>query len=422
MSINNFYFEELIDNDIIYDTTANVLLPNLYLADPSKSSYLSEDVFVKYFDVILLKNLKLKPDNSLNICPFKSVYITDYFITLDFVNFTYKIPEILYESIELCKLSNTRFYIIPLRLNLNYKSAHSNLIIVDTELLTIECFEPHGNKFNGTTYKLPYNIEKHIKILINKLFPISIFYNFRNVQNSCPRGLQSKQNSIDSSSSHCLAWSLLFIHLRILNLIYDTSYIIDYLHKNSDVDLDLYIRRYIGYLEKTSHLLERKLYPTLKYNMILSNEELENIKDRITFLLLDYTKLSSILHKTPEDFIKINKYFEELISYHKIQNFDNIFFNFFNKDSNNNYDLLQPKHNKELTLDNSSNDLFDDNSDDLFDDNSDDLFDDLFDDNSDDNKNRKRKASASPIISEFSADVSDDSEDSHLNNIYSNYN
>ena len=95
MSINNFYFEELIDNDIIYDTTANVLLPNLYLADPSKSSYLSEDVFVKYFDVILLKNLKLKPDNSLNICPFKSVYITDYFITLDFVNFTYKIPEIL---------------------------------------------------------------------------------------------------------------------------------------------------------------------------------------------------------------------------------------------------------------------------------------------------------------------------------------
>lgn len=134
--INSFYFEELIDNDIIHDTNANVLLPNLYLANPSKSTYLSEDVFVKYFDVILLKNLKLTPDNSLNICPFKSVYITDYFITLDFVNFTYKIPETLYESIERCKLSNTRFYIIPLRLNLNYKSAHSNLIIVDTELVT----------------------------------------------------------------------------------------------------------------------------------------------------------------------------------------------------------------------------------------------------------------------------------------------
>jgi len=412
--INSFYVDEVINNEIIHDLNNNMLLPNLDLAEPSKSIYLSEDIFVKYFDVILFKNLYSAFDNS--ICPFKSVYITDYFITLDFVNFTYKIPEVLYESIKRCKLSNTRFYIIPLRLNLNYKSAHSNLIIVDNQSATIEFFEPHGNKFNGTTYELPYNIEKHIKVLINKLFPYrSLFYTFKNVQNSCPKGLQAKQNSIDSNSGHCLAWSLLFIHLRILNLFYDTTYIIDYLHKNTPEQLDRYIRRYIGYLENTSHLLEKKLYPTLKYNMLLSNDELENIKDRIKFLLLHYTDLSLTINKTPEDFIKISKYFDELISYHKIQNFDNIFFKYFNKyalnsnsgssdsDSDNSDNLQNPKHEnlpEELNLDDTDTDT-DINTDSI-------------------TIDKKRKASSSPTFSEFSYD-SNDSEDSHLDELYSNY-
>lgn len=331
MSINNFYTDEMIDNDVIVDFNSNMILPNLHLSKPSKSTYLSEDIFVKYFDVILLKNLEILPNNSFKICPLKSLYITDYFVTLDFVDFNYNIPNIMRLSIQSCESSNVRFYIIPLRLNLNYKSAHSNLIIVDTQLHTIEFFEPHGNKF-GSQYELPYNIEKHIKKLIDTLFPIrSIFYDFRNVQNSCPKGLQAKQNSVDSKSGHCLAWSLLFIHLRILNLMYDTSHIIDYLHKNSDADLDLYIKRYIGYLENSSTRLETKLYPSSKLSMQLSHDELSNIKNRIKFLLLHYTDLSTISDKTPSDFIKINKYFEELISYHKIKYFDNMFFKYFNK-------------------------------------------------------------------------------------------
>lgn len=409
MSINSFYVDELTDNYTIYDVNSNMILPNLHLSEPSKSTYLSEDIFVKYFDVILLRNLQT--NNSLTkMCPLKSTYITDYFITLDFVNFTYKIPEILKMSIESCKITNTRFYVIPLRLNLNYKSAHSNLIIVDTQFNTIEFFEPHGNKFAGSEYELPYSIEKHIQYLIQKLFPIkSLFYKFKNVQNSCLRGLQTLQNLVNPTSGYCLAWSLLFIHLRILNLVYETNYIIDYLRKNTPEQLDLYIRRYIGYLENTSHLLEKKLYPTVKYNMLLSEEELENIKNRIKFLLLHYTDLSSVINKTPEDFIKINKYFEELISYHKIQNFDNIFFKYFNKyalynenddnlsynsDSESEFDVLQnPKHEnlpEELTLE------------------------------IDNSIDKKRKASSSPTFSDFS-NFSNDSEDSHLDELYSSY-
>lgn len=417
--INSFYVNELTDNEVIYDLNSNMMLPNLNLAEPSKSLYLSEDIFVKYFDVILLRNLQTFHDSSLNMCPLKSLYITDYFITLDFVNFTYKIPEILKMSIESCKITNTRFYVIPLRLNLNYKSAHSNLIIVDTQFNTIEFFEPHGNKFNGSEHELPYNIERHIKILISKLFPIkSLFYNFRNVQNSCPRGLQAMQNSINPNSGHCLAWSLLFINLRILNLAFDTNYIIDYLHKNTPEQLDLYIRRYIGYLENTSHLLEKKLYPTVKYNMLLSEEELENIKNRIKFLLVNYTNLSLTIDKTPKDFVNINKYFEELISYHKIKNFNNIFFKYFNKYAlNNNYNLSydsddsddsdaleSPKHEnlpEELNLDGTDTDTDSDTDSDT------------------DNItiDKKRKASSSPTFSDFS----NDSKDSDLDELYSNY-
>lgn len=65
--------------------------------------------------------------------------------------------------------------------------------------------------------------------------------------------------------------------------------------------------------------------------MQLSQDELNNIKNRIKSLLLHYTDLSTTSNKTSDDFIKINKYFEELISYHKIKDFDNLFFKYFNK-------------------------------------------------------------------------------------------
>lgn len=480
MGINNFYPDELVDSDIIIDLNNNMILPNLHLANPSKSIYLSEDIFAKYFDVILLSNFQILPSNSLKICPFKSIYITDYFIVLDFINFSYEIPNILKLAIDTCNLSSTRFYVIPLRLNLNYKNAHSNLVIVDTELGTIEFFEPHGTKFSGTIYELPYNIEKHVKMLINLLFPIKVtLYKFRNVQNSCPKGLQSKQSSVNDKAGHCLAWSLLFIHLRILNLVYDTTYIINYLHKNSDADLDLYIKRYIGYLENSSLLLEKKFYPTIKHPMTLSLQELVNVKNRVKFLLLHYTDLSLILNKNPDDFEKISKYFEELISYHKIKNFDNIFFKYFNKyalytehknlddnlsdsssdtSSNDEQDILQkPKHinySKKLTLENSNNKSIFDRKRKASNDEQDILQNnkklnypgELILQNNDEYSNNKnildpkRKASTPSIISNIysessespkSSEISEnsenyenseDSEDEHLDELYSNYN
>ena len=199
-------------NDNIYDSEDNIILPNLRFAKPSESIYLTEDIFSKYLDKIIFDAFNL---GSNTVCLFESVFITDYFITIDFIDFIYKIPNILISSLERCKQNpNIRFFIIPLRINFNYKDAHSNVIIIDNMEKTIEYFEPHGAIFGG--FSVPYDIQRHIKILMTRLFPIRTqSYKFKNVQNSCLNGLQSIQNITNPTSGHCLAWSLLFINVRI---------------------------------------------------------------------------------------------------------------------------------------------------------------------------------------------------------------
>ena len=119
----------------INNVSSNITLLDLDSYRPSDSLHLKEDLFAKYFDIIILEN-SMRMQSDSKVCPLKSIYITDYFITLDFVNFTYKIPQFLKNSIDSCNIINSRFYIIPLRINFNYKSAHSNLMIIDNKLFT----------------------------------------------------------------------------------------------------------------------------------------------------------------------------------------------------------------------------------------------------------------------------------------------
>jgi len=307
---------ENMTDDNIYDMEENIILPNLRYSLPSSSLYLKEDVFSKYLDKIILDTLKTDNDT---VCAFQSLFITDYFITIDFIDFIYKIPNILLSSLEQCKNNtNIRFYIIPLRLNFNYKDAHSNVIIIDKQYKTIEYFEPHGLMFTGLD--VPYDIQRHIKILMIRLFPIrSELYTFKNVQNYCPMGLQGLQTITNPASGHCLAWSLLFINVRINNLYSSTDYIIEYFTKNfNSIDLDKYMRRYIGMLETTTEFANIKTFSNFKYNLELSRTEGQNITNRIKYLIKEYLTGSAT--------DKTNEIFEELISYHKFPFFNNLFF------------------------------------------------------------------------------------------------
>jgi hypothetical protein len=318
---------ENTSTDYIIDVNDNMILPNLKLVEPSESIYLREDIFSKYLDKIIVDSFQ---HYGNKICLLKSVFYTDYFITIDFVDFLYKIPNILLTSINKCKNNpSIRFYVIPIRLNLTYKDAHSNVVIVDNLYKTIEFFEPHGSVFRGFHVPKPYNIENHIKILLSRLFPIrSKLYIYKNVQNSCPIGLQGQQSLINPGSGHCLAWSLLFINTRINNLYFSPEYIINYFnHHFSPVDLDIYMKRYISLLEQTTHNINTKTLPNFKYHLNLSPDEKIHISNRIQSLTQQY--LLELTHE--KDKSMIDKIFEELISYHKFQYFNDIFFKTVNE-------------------------------------------------------------------------------------------
>ena len=316
LEVNNF-------SDLIIDLEDNIILPNLKQVIPSESLFLREDIFSKYLDKIIFDAFQ---HYGNQMCLFKSVFYTDYFITIDFVDFIYKIPNVLLSKIKQCIANpSVRFYVIPLRLNLTYKDAHSNVVIVDNYYKTIEFFEPHGSVFMGFQVPKPYNIENHVKILLSRLFPIkSQYYTYKNVQNNCPRGLglQSQQSIINPQSGHCLAWSLLFIHVRINNLFLSTDYIMNYFNKQfTPIDLDIYMRRYIGLLEASTYNITKTI-PNFKYSLNLSPQEKLLISERITTLTKQYLlELNTDKNKTI-----INNIFEELISYHKYPQFNDIFF------------------------------------------------------------------------------------------------
>lgn len=318
---------ENTSTDYIIDADDNMILPNLKLVKPSESIYLREDIFSKYLDKIIVEAFQHYGDT---ICMLKSVFYTDYFITIDFVDFLYKIPNILLTSINNCKNNpSIRFYVIPIRLNLTYKDAHSNVVIVDNLYKTIEFFEPHGSVFRGFHVPKPYNIENHIKILLSRLFPIrSKLYTYKNVQSSCPIGLQGQQSLINPESGHCLAWSLLFVNTRIHNMFLSPEYIINYFNTNfNPSDLDLYMKRYISLLEQTTYNVNTKTLPNFKYQLNLSPDEKIHISNRIQSLTQQY--LLELTHEKDKSII--NKIFEELISYHKFQYFNDIFFKTVNE-------------------------------------------------------------------------------------------
>jgi hypothetical protein len=323
--------------DIIVDMEDNILLPNLHQVEQSSSLFLTENIFSNYLDKILFESSKYYNNK---ICTINSIFYTDYFITINFTNLLYKIPSVFANKIENCKLDpNIRYYIIPLIIEFTHKSAHSNLIIIDEYFKTIEFFEPHGTSYIN---EQPYDIEQHIKNILNQLFPLQTqYYRYINVHSNCPIGLQLLQNISSPETGHCLAWSLLFINIRLLNIFLHPQNIIKYFNKHFNVtELDIYMKRYISLLELSQVLIPPKTIHQFKYRLTLSNTEKNNITNEIISLSNQYlTELNNNKNKNVLD-----KLFEKLMSYHKFPEFNNIFFSVINS-SNNRKLSIQPNQN-----------------------------------------------------------------------------
>lgn len=319
------WLEDIILDE--YDPDLPIVLPNLHLAEESTSEYLDERWFAIYFDAIIGKIFSTNKD----ICLFTSNYAIDYFIIIDFFNFKYYISELLAKSIEKCQDINNRFYILPIKLNFNY-IAHSNIIIIDNQKKTIEFLEPYGEFIDAN---LPYDTKRYVLQIIDMLFlahPIDLrTYKFINVQKNCPRGgLQTIQSKVNPGSGYCLAWSLLFINIKLYNLNVDSDYIIKYLLNSfSSDELNTYIKRFMGFVESSSS--EIKLYqdtttPIIEYNIELSENDKKKISKRI-YDLVNKLKSSTI---TADERSLVNK---ELVSYHNFPKFQEVYFESINLSS-----------------------------------------------------------------------------------------
>jgi hypothetical protein len=132
----------------------------------------------------------------------------------------------------------------------------------------------------------------------------------------------------DPGSGYCLAWALLFIHLRVLNSSIiefkeiDSNDITNFLTKLTPVELTIYIKRYINYLKRNTQYMTPKFLSQYQvYPIKISNKLKPIIKERMKYLLNLYYNYK----------IKDPRIFEELISYRQLPYFQDEFIKFFNK-------------------------------------------------------------------------------------------
>jgi hypothetical protein len=339
-----------------------------WLTYPDVSKYPSSDKifldnisYVNYIDTIFRKQ---------NICTIKLNEINEYFVNINISDLTFNVSEKLVNYLHKCK-ENTKiqFYIIPIALIFPNTfesndisvttSAHSNVVIIDTKNGVIEFFEPHGIYYKGNS--VIYNTELIIQTVISQILPLfspknNTNYIFENVYSSCP------YFGIQTTDSYCLAWSLFYTELRILNADHTSQDIINILSGWEQSFRLEYIKRYISYIQDNSVYKKNMIYnsvqqrkigelvfdhlsspfnPSFLFNPLKIDNVIikETLINRINVLLNEYKKLNDNI-KTSEflnvdpNFVftlkqKLKVVFNELTSYQDYPDFSDYLLQFF---------------------------------------------------------------------------------------------
>lgn len=305
---------------------SKVILPDIQKLEPSISKKVSLSKFTQHLDTILSEI------NNASICNLSSLFISDYYIVIDFASLNYTIPVNFIKKLNDCKSNKEiRFIIIPIVLSFFDKSSHTNVLIVDNFNQSIELYEPHGIRYSGK--ELQFDIERHIIHLHNIILDKKIKYSFKNVHAVCPLGLQFRQSKVSRDSGHCVAWSLFFINVKLLNLSMNSEEIIHNLNEFSDIELDLLIKKYITLIENETER-ENKIHTNIYYQLKLSEKEEANIKmlikEKINKYLeyLDNNQLKRHHNGEPISFSfdTVSKLFNKFIIYSKFSFFHELYF------------------------------------------------------------------------------------------------
>ena len=293
--------------------------PNVTKYNNSDKIFLDNISYVNYIDTIFRKQ---------NICTIKLNEINEYFVRINTSDLTYSISSKFENYLHKCKENKKiQFYIIPITLVfpntfesniLNNKSSeHANVIIIDTVNGIIEFFEPHGLFYKGNS--VIYNTELLIQKVISQILPLNNQYIFENVFQFCP------YFGIQQNDSFCLAWSLFYTELRILNPEKKSKDIIEILSEwTRDYTLE-YIKKYITYIQEKSVYRKNIVYnsveqkkigeiiyvdyiPTMFKPLQLDNIIIkETLINRINVLLQEYIKINDTMKTT--QFINVDQNF-----------------------------------------------------------------------------------------------------------------
>lgn len=331
-----------------------ILFPDFSLFEKSNDIYLNEQSFINYLENILFSVVK---SNMSLSCFYNIENILEYFIQVDLIDNSIKLSKELYTYINSCS-NNVRLIVVPIKLKLinmsltytptdlpdiknfefnieiddttdkNMYTAHSNLIIIDNFEKTIDFFEPHGEKFEHPISTI-LSINKLLEKIIKTTFLFTSNYKFTNSASVCIIGPQAIQSTIAPQSGHCLAWSLLFILLRILNanLVVEniSQYIYQFLTTISPYALDSIIRRFITFVKLLPQVEKEyeKYYQTRIINYF-DNQDAKSIEKRLIYLLNIFFQKQRFYSTKNIDVI-----YEEIISYRQLPSFHNIYMNTF---------------------------------------------------------------------------------------------
>lgn len=317
-----------------------IILPDLQNFPLSDRIALDDSTFSECLDNILF-NFNLFSTSSDRVCHMFFNKIEEYFLRINLTTFQISISVDTITQIMNCLNSdNLPIVILPVRIDFmniedsytptmqlepskNLHTAHSNLIIIDKLYKTVEFFEPHGIIL-GHTYSSILHIESIIQNFLTETFRLNA-YKFINISTSCPIGAQSLQSLINPESGHCLAWSLYFIMVRLLNIyfIYDKESVFQTINKvitsQDPISIDKTIRQFLSYVESITIIPLKFLNASNTYNISNYIQNKDLIEARLRYLINVYFKNAVFYQK---DFRKI---FEEIISYKNIPNFDKIF-------------------------------------------------------------------------------------------------
>jgi len=177
---------------------------------------------------------------------------SEYAINFDFQVWNVFLPKNMKSSVDKCLGSdNIHYIVIPIHLNFP-DSGHSNVIIIDKNKKIIDFFEPHGIQI-GSDYNQIVDIFSIVTYSLKQLFPQLAHYTVINAAQQCIVGPQTIQGG---NQGHCLAWSLYFIFLKLVNFdigegksLESSEIINSFLVQQQPETLDRIIRKFITFVK-----------------------------------------------------------------------------------------------------------------------------------------------------------------------------